>query len=458
MRPRTSHSLRGPACSLCDIIQYGYFHQVSLLVSKGMDVNVRDSLGRTPLILCAFMQPPDWGVGTARTLIEHGVYLGERDCFGRNVLHYACIYERQNLVEVLLRAIDFDLNQADALGNTALHYAAMSGNVSITNLLVQSCRKYCVKPNKANRQGKTALQLARTSGCAACARVIDLELSPDQQGNAIKDVHFTVNVGLDSPADDLTSQSVPALGKSKFRRATSAAILSRLKSSSSLSYARPGRSLLSSVSRSCSNLRSGYPRKSSRPLYANGFRRDEEIIYCAPNGDFRNTPEYVCKLVRLPRETTCWNHVTAVDLANSSRDWEGTTCQSAQNGAGWRPELQQLFKVYEHQCSASWRTSKQWEQPAAAAPTSLAGSEDKARKGRPVTSISRPAHGKDISPEPRKRAPSVRSRRMLNGKHAGGATADVSLDTSSESINSLVSVRRTGLEAETSLGRSAPSL
>lgn len=259
MRPRTSQILRGPACSLCDIIRYGYFHQVSLLVSKGIDVNVRDSFGRTPLILCAFMEPPDWGVGTARTLIEHGVYLGERDCFGRNVLHYACIYERQNLVEVLLRAIDFDLNQTDTLGNTALHYAAMSGNVSITNLLMQSYRKYCIKPNKANRQGKTALQLARTSGCPACARVIEQELNPDQQGNAIKDVQFTVDV-MGSRADDVTSQSVPALGKNKFRRATSAAILSRRESNSSLNYARPRRSLLSSMSRSCSNLKSAYPR------------------------------------------------------------------------------------------------------------------------------------------------------------------------------------------------------
>ncbi|CAG5116525.1 unnamed protein product [Candidula unifasciata] len=455
MRPRTAQNLRGPACSLCDIIHFGYFHQINLLVSKGIHVNARDAFGRTPLILCAFMQPEDWGVGTAMTLIEHGVYLGERDCFGRNVLHYACIYERQKLVPVLLRAIDFDLNQADTLGNTALHYAAMSGNVSITNLLVQSYKKYRLKANKVNRQGKTAIEEALTCGNTACAGVIEEELAQDQQESTTKDVHFRYRADIGSLTDNVTSQSLPVLGTNKFRRSTSAAILNRRESSSSNNSSHKGRLLISSVGR-LNNTKSGYTRKSSNPLYSKGYRRDEEIITCAPIRDFRNTPEYVCKLARLPYDSNCWSHVTAKE----DNPWEDTSiiCQRQHNGSDWRRELERLFKVYEHQCSASWRTSRQLDQSEAAAPTSSAGTEDddKGKKGRSCSSVAKGQQWKD-SPEPKKRVSSVRSRRLPNGKHVGGATADGSLDTSTESINSFTSIKRKGLEKESSLGRSGPS-
>ena len=141
-RPRTANALRGPPSSMCDIIRYGYFRQVRFLVNAGTDLECREAhTRRTPLMLCALMEPPEWGASIAMTLLEAGVRPGLVDSRGHNVLHLACIWCRERLVRVLLRAIDFDLGRQDRDGNTALHLAAMSGNVPVTQLVAQAFRK-----------------------------------------------------------------------------------------------------------------------------------------------------------------------------------------------------------------------------------------------------------------------------------------------------------------------------
>ena len=87
--------------------------QVPLLVSLGVNLEARDATGRTPLMLAAYVHPEQWGVGVARLLIEMGVRMNQRDKHGMNALHHACVYERLELVKVLLNAPDFDLVQCD---------------------------------------------------------------------------------------------------------------------------------------------------------------------------------------------------------------------------------------------------------------------------------------------------------------------------------------------------------
>lgn len=118
-----------------------FWLQVRLLVDAGLDLECRDELGRTPIILTSLLEPPSWGLGIARLFIERGASLASRDHRGMNVLHYACVYERAELLHVLFGAIDFHLNQPDKLGNRALHYAAMSGNISITRHLVNTLQR-----------------------------------------------------------------------------------------------------------------------------------------------------------------------------------------------------------------------------------------------------------------------------------------------------------------------------
>ena len=150
---------------------------------------------RTPIILCSFMEPPEWGASLAMTLIEHGVRVAHRDRHGRNSLHYACIYERDKLVLVLLRAMDFDLTQSDKAGNTALHYAVMSGNITTTQSLVNAYRKYKLNFNKTNAHGRTALEEAYFCGHGACARTVENVVS-DTQDSSVKDVRFSNDVTI----------------------------------------------------------------------------------------------------------------------------------------------------------------------------------------------------------------------------------------------------------------------
>ena len=102
-------------------IKKGFFQQVRFLVRFGHGVNKRDADGRTPLINCAFVDDERWAVGLARTLIESGARVGLTDRAGVTALHYACMLGRSALVQVFLKALDFDLNQPDRYGQRTIH-------------------------------------------------------------------------------------------------------------------------------------------------------------------------------------------------------------------------------------------------------------------------------------------------------------------------------------------------
>ena len=168
----TSGQSNSMPSSLVDAMGRGFFQQVRYLVELGTDVNERDETGKTALILCAFIEEGAWGVGLARTLLEKGASGSCRDHKGLNALHYACVYERVELVRTLLKAIDFDLNQGDLLGNTPLHYAADSGNAYITKIMVDALLHYRMSVDKPNKAGITALIQAWKSGQVICANII----------------------------------------------------------------------------------------------------------------------------------------------------------------------------------------------------------------------------------------------------------------------------------------------
>ena len=252
MKPRTTNPLRGPPSTLTDVIKCGFFHQIRLLISSGVNLEARDASRRTPIILCAFMEPAEWGASLAMTLIEHGVRGGHRDKYARNALHYACIYEREKLVTILLRASDFNLNHQDKTGNTALHYAVMSGNVNITQMLTKSYQKYKLDVSKVNSRGRSALEEAYHVGHGACAHSIEQLITGKlPAGAALKDVRF---------ADDVTVSPLHLAAQTNARntltrpqssptvRPMSAAFLTRRDSSSSLASGDDRRSYFRSRS------------------------------------------------------------------------------------------------------------------------------------------------------------------------------------------------------------------
>ncbi|XP_022100213.1 ankyrin repeat domain-containing protein 50-like [Acanthaster planci] len=153
-------------------IHRGQFHDARQLVSAGDDVNCRDANHRTPLILCALVEQEQWGVGIARMLLEMGALAGLVDKQGRNALIYACIYRRLELVEVLLSAVDFDLNHRDRFGNTALFYAASGGNADVVATVVKKFKHFGETLDKPNKFGMTPLLEACRLGHERVARTL----------------------------------------------------------------------------------------------------------------------------------------------------------------------------------------------------------------------------------------------------------------------------------------------
>ncbi|XP_059178021.1 uncharacterized protein LOC131957307 [Physella acuta] len=391
MRPRTAQVLRGPACTLCDVIKFGYFQHVRSLIASGLDIECRDGFKRTPLILCALMEPEEWGVSIAMTLIEQGAAVGRTDRDGRSALHYACIYEREQLVAVLLQAPDFELSQADGAGNTALHYAAMAGHWAIARRLVHSLRRYKLRLDKLNLRGNTAVDEALLAGNTRTAHVIQHAADEPRAG-------ADVSADRVSECPSRVTNSVSLLKKRKILRPKSALTSRDFPADSS-------NGVRTSVSFSRPKSSHTPRRKAQRLLYSLGIRNEADVIVCAGRDDFRNTAEYVFKLVHLPHAP---ENGETVSLASSSRQsasrWTDSSShiqsQYSSSSRDWRGEFKVLFQVYESQCSASWRLPKQ---PEVAPETHSLQPEVEVeeKKGRRQSIASRCSSNLGLTPRPR---------------------------------------------------------
>lgn len=120
--------------------QRGHERIVEMLLKKSnVDPNLTDSHGRTPLFHAVIPNH----VSVARLLVENGARMGKVDGDGRTVLHWAIIYQREEMLRLLLRASleyerdRFDINSADYMGRTPLHYAIGQGFEDGVLLLLQ---------------------------------------------------------------------------------------------------------------------------------------------------------------------------------------------------------------------------------------------------------------------------------------------------------------------------------
>lgn len=153
-------------------IRKGQFHDIRLLVSAGMDVNVRDNEGKTPLITCTFLCQEDWAVGIARMILQNGGLIGMKDKSGRNGLMYAAIFQRLELVRLFLNAVDYNINDTDRFGNSALFYAASAGDAVVTHEIVQRLKHFKMSMDISNKWGMTPLMEACRLGHKECSSVL----------------------------------------------------------------------------------------------------------------------------------------------------------------------------------------------------------------------------------------------------------------------------------------------
>lgn len=104
--------------------------RITMLVRQGVDVNTRDSSGKTALIYAARSGKEK----TVRTLIDLGSNVKIRDNNGKTALIHAAENGHDSTTKVLIRA-NSDLNTKDNSGRTALSYATSNNHKNVVRVL-----------------------------------------------------------------------------------------------------------------------------------------------------------------------------------------------------------------------------------------------------------------------------------------------------------------------------------
>jgi ankyrin repeat protein len=117
--------------------------QSSLGLAHNVPSIQSSSSGRTPLIMCTFIEDDHWSYNIAQNLIEKGGIIGKRDHNGLNALMYACLNQKESLFRLYAKTVgDYSLSATDNFGSTVMHMASLGQNESLCMCLQDLCLKY----------------------------------------------------------------------------------------------------------------------------------------------------------------------------------------------------------------------------------------------------------------------------------------------------------------------------
>lgn len=174
---------------LLDVVAKGSIADVMELLAAGVDVNVKSSIGQSPLYLAAAK-----GSHQIMTLLlDRGATVDDAALDGTTALYAACENNRELAVKLLLK----HKARADAAalnGMQPIHAAAKKGHVAIVNVLLQHKVKYDVMTRSS---GLTPLMMAcQQSHSEVVELLLDAGADPhveDADGNT--PLHFTCAAG-----------------------------------------------------------------------------------------------------------------------------------------------------------------------------------------------------------------------------------------------------------------------
>ena len=134
----------------------GQCDSIRLLLDSGMNIDLRDTFGRTPLH-CASDQRH---LLATELLLDMGADPNVRDNLGIMLIHDAAQVGDERLMRRLLRDVRVDISATTVRGMRALHYAAMGGHTNIVRMLLDVDHEIDAR----GRGGYTALHLAASMG------------------------------------------------------------------------------------------------------------------------------------------------------------------------------------------------------------------------------------------------------------------------------------------------------
>ena len=89
--------------------------------------------------------------------------------YNRNLLHYAGMTGRTDIVQFLLETLKMNSNTQDTLGNTPLHYAMIAGYPGTVKLLLGAGANKTIK----NKKGQTPKSIAKAKGNPVILKLIE---------------------------------------------------------------------------------------------------------------------------------------------------------------------------------------------------------------------------------------------------------------------------------------------
>lgn len=161
--------------------KFGGYDCMKLLLQNNADINARDKKGRTPLHLAAHAG----SISCLKLLIEKGAMLLEKDNRNFTPLNYAFIKNSKECLKMLVTTPNYN-------GQTLLHQLVEANQTESIDLLIWLLQG--VDLNVKDRDGKTPLHCAATSGQYSCMKLLidhsaDVD-AMDEEGK--KPLHYAI--------------------------------------------------------------------------------------------------------------------------------------------------------------------------------------------------------------------------------------------------------------------------